>query len=128
VETTKGAATTAAQTRVNDLKKIILDIRNKDIGNEIEQDSFIVMPRLLVDNGYMGFHVVVQVWDHKASDEEQHWNFSLWLWDGHNQYPNDEETIHCEMVHDFGDVWFSRRESLVSIANHLALYYEANFK
>jgi hypothetical protein len=122
-----GAATTAAQTRVNDLKKIILEIRSKDVGQDIEEDSFIVMPRLFVDNGYMGFHVVVQVWDHKASDEEQRWNFSLWLWDGHNEYP-DEEEIHCEMVHDFGDVWFSERESLVSIANYVASYWEAMVK
>ncbi len=122
-----GAATTAAQTRVDDLRKIVLDIRGTDIGEEIEKDSFCVIPRLFVDNSYVGFHVVVQVWDHKAPDEEQHWNFSLWLFDCHNQYPG-EEAIHCEMVHDLGNVWFTRRESLLTIAEHLGQYNQLSFK
>lgn len=135
MKTQDGAATPAAQTRVNDLREIILDIRGTDIGEEIEKDSFCVIPRLFVDNGYMGFHVVVQVWDHKAPDEEQHWNFSLWLFDAHNSdedwfvsHPDDEYLIHCEMVHDLGNVWFTRRESLLTIAEHVASYNERSFK
>ena len=130
-----GAVTPAAQTRVNDLRKIILDIRGTDIGEEIEKDSFCVIPRLFVDNSYVGFHVVVQVWDHKAPEQERHWNFSLWLFDVHHgdedwfvSHPDDEYSIHCEMVHDLGDVWFTRRDSLLTIAEHLASYNQRSFK
>lgn len=129
-----GAVTPAAQTRVNDLREIILDIRGTDIGEEIEKDSFCVIPRLFVDNSYAGFHVVVQVWDHKAPEQEQHWNFSLWLFDAYNDDEDwfvshsDEYSIHCEMVHDLGDVWFTRRDSLLTIAEHLASYHKKSFK
>lgn len=123
-----GAATPAAQTRVNDLKKIVLEIRGKDMGTEIEENSFCVIPRLFVDNGYMGFHVVVQVWDHKALEQEQHWNFSLWVWDSYNEYPAQEDPIHCEMIQDFGDEWFTEKANLLTIAEHLASYYKKSFK
>lgn len=130
-----GAVTPAAQTRVNDLRKIILDIRGTNIGEEIEKDSFCVIPRLFVDNSYVGFHVVVQVWDYKAPEQERHWNFSLWLFDALNDdedwfvsRPDEEYSIHCEMVHDLGDVWFTRRDSLLTIAEHLASYNQKSFK
>lgn len=117
-----------SQTRLNDLEKVIRKLNPKDMGYEIEENSFVVIPRLWVDNGHMGFHVVVQVWDHTITSKENTWNFSLWLMDCFNDYPDTEDGFHCEIVCGLGTNWFTDRNSLIAIASEVASYHEKLLK
>ena len=106
--------------RWKQLREFVLTLRPTDIGDEeLTKFGFTAFPRLWMDHGYMGQHVVVQSWDHIHGGKNQDWNFSLWLVDYHNY-----GEVLCCLVKDFGSTWVTERELLVQVANEIADYEE----
>ena len=106
--------------RWKQLRVVVLSLRQTDIGDEsLTRLGFTAFPRLWMDHGYMGHHVVIQSWDKACGGEGQEWNFSLWLVDYHNY----DET-YCCLVKDFGSTWVSDRDLLIQVANEIAKYEE----